>query len=526
MRLSNHKEVTMLKPHSPQASFYGTYLYDRIVPVDHLLRKINQVVDFSFIKELVQDKYSADFGRPAEDPEFMLRLCLLQYLYGDSDREVVANARLNLAYKYFLGLAVDEEVPDDSTLSYFRAIRLGEEKFRQIFEKLVLQCQDKGLVTGKRQIIDSTHIIADMAMNSLAGVIKLCRQNVLKSIEKQDTQKAEKLGLKTIKITQQDRFISKEDGLKAELAAATTLLDQVTKELRIKRLKVTPELQKDLGLLEKAVADRAEGTEDRLVSPVDPDARGGRKPSKSWVGYKGHMIIEEESEIITAIETTPANQDDGNELKILLNQQKENLSLVPAELLGDKGYDAGANLEFIEGEKITGYICLREANHIDPNFFTVNDFTYDEAKNTLTCPTGNTAPHYRKAVYHCKDQKRKGIVFEFNPEQCHHCELKPLCNNAKGGRQVYISYYEPLFEQMQARLSSEEGKQAYKQRYKIEQKVADLARYCGMRHCRYRTLQRAGIHTLLAAIASNVKRMARLLYHSIDKPLESLVMAS
>jgi transposase len=232
----------MLKPRSPQASFYGSYLYDRIVPIDHLLRKINQVVDFSFINELVKDRYTPDFGRPAEDPEFMLRLCLLQYLYGDSDREVVANARLNLAYKYFLGLAVDEEVPDDSTISYFRAIRLGEAKFRRVFEKIVQQCQEKGLVKGKRQIIDSTHIIANMAMNSLTGLIKLCRQNVLKTIDKQDARMAEKLGLKDIKFTQQDRFTPMEEGLKAELEAATALLDRVTEELRNQKLKVTPEL--------------------------------------------------------------------------------------------------------------------------------------------------------------------------------------------------------------------------------------------------------------------------------------------
>jgi transposase len=517
---------TVLKPRSPQTSFYGTYLYEKIVPADHLLRKINQAVDFSFIHELVQDRYSADFGRPAEDPEFMLRLCLLQYLYGDSDREVVANARLNLAYKYFLGLAVDEDVPDDSTISYFRAIRLGEVKFRQIFENLVQQCQEKGLVTGKRQIIDSTHMIADMAVNSLTGLIKLCRRNVLQSIEKQDTRIAEKLGLQDLKMNQQDRFTPREEGLKTELDAATTLLDQVTEELKNKKLKVTPELQKDLGLLEKAVADRDEGAEDKLVSPVDPDARGGKKPSKSWAGYKGHMLIEEESEIISAIETTPANRDDGSQLKPLLIQQKESLSLVPEELLGDKGYDAGANLEFMEGEEITGYISLREkANHMDPNFFTVNDFTYDEANNTLICPAGNTAPHYRKAIFHSKDQKRKGMVFEFSPQQCHHCELKPLCNKAKGGRQVYISYYDALFQQMQTRLSSEEGKQAYKQRYKIEQKVADLARWCGMRKCRYRTLPRAGIHTLLAAITSNVKKMARLLCPKSEKPPELAVVA-
>jgi transposase len=102
----------MLRPRSPQESFYGSYLYDRIVPPDHLLRKINAVVDFSFVHDLVKDRYTPDFGRPAEDPGFMLRLCLLQYLYGDSDRQVEENARVNLAYKYFLGLAVDEEPPD------------------------------------------------------------------------------------------------------------------------------------------------------------------------------------------------------------------------------------------------------------------------------------------------------------------------------------------------------------------------------------------------------------------------------
>ena len=120
----------MLKPKSPQESFYGSYLYDRIVPVDHLLRKINQVVDFSFVSQVLNDRYHPEIGRPAEDPEFMLRLCLLQYIYGDSDRQVVENARLNLAYKYFLGLAVDAEVPDYTTVSYFRVQRLGEEKFR------------------------------------------------------------------------------------------------------------------------------------------------------------------------------------------------------------------------------------------------------------------------------------------------------------------------------------------------------------------------------------------------------------
>jgi transposase len=79
IQVTKQQEVFMLKPKSPQESFYGSYLYDRIVPVDHLLRKINQVVDFSFVGQVLNDRYNPDIGRPAEDPEFMLRLCLLQW---------------------------------------------------------------------------------------------------------------------------------------------------------------------------------------------------------------------------------------------------------------------------------------------------------------------------------------------------------------------------------------------------------------------------------------------------------------
>ena len=106
-----------------------------------------------------------------------------------------------------------------------------------------------------------------------------------------------------------------------------------------------------MNLLEKAVADREDGAEDRLVSPVDPDARMGRKTSKHWAGYKGHVLVEEDSEIITAVETTPANKADGNQLKPLLDQQQEAYSLKPEELSADKAYDSGANLEMLDWKR-------------------------------------------------------------------------------------------------------------------------------------------------------------------------------
>ena len=507
----------MLKPKSPQESFYGSYLYDRIVPVDHLLRKINQVVDFSFTGQILKERYNPDIGRPAEDPEFMLRLCLLQYIYGDSDRQAVENARLNLAYKYFLGLAVDAEVPDYTTISYFRAQRLGEEKFRAVLEQIVRQCIDKGLVKGNRQIIDSTPVIANISSSSITGLVRKCRENVLATIEKQDTKIAESLGLKELQNANKVKFASAEEGLQKEIEAAGKLLDSVTAELRAKKISPTEELQKDLGLLEKAVADREKHAKDKLISPVDPDARLGKKTSTTWPGYKAHIVMEEETGIITGVETTPANATDGSQLKPLLKEQEKVHSIKPKELTGDKAYDWGENLEALESNQTIANISLsKQVNRNGAGYFTVDDFLYDPENIKLMCPAGHISTSRYNVVLYNYQLNKPGYAFQFKPSQCNACLLKAKCVKNRAGRRVYISYYEPYYRLARQRLATEEGKQAYRNRYKIEQKMADLTRYCGLRRCRYRGLDRAGIHTLLATTVCNIKRMVRLLWGKPD----------
>ena len=508
----------MLKPKSPQESFFGSYLYDRIVPVDHLLRKINQVVDFSFAGQILKDRYNPGIGRPAEDPEFMLRLCLLQYIYSDSDRQVVENARINLAYKYFLGLAVDAKVPDYTTISYFRVQRLGEEKFRAVLDQIVRQCIDKGLVKGNRQIIDSTPIRANVSLSSITGLVRKCRENVLKTIEKQDPMVAESLGLTDLQNAKKAKPASAEEGLQKEIKAAGELLDSVTVELRAKRISPTEELKKDLGLLGKAVADREENAKDKLISPVDPDARQGKKTSTTWLGYKAHIIIEEETGIITGVETTPANATDGSQLKPLLKEQEEAHSIRPQELTADKAYDWGENLESLAGKKIIANIGLsKQANHRNgAGFFTVDDFLYDPENIKLMCPAGHISTSCYQVVLYNYQLNKPGYAFQFKPSLCNVCSLKAKCVKNRAGRRIHISYYEPYYRLARQRLATEEGKQAYRNRYRIEQKMADLTRYCGLRRCRYRGLDRAHIHTLLATTACNIKRMVKLLWGRPD----------
>jgi hypothetical protein len=124
------------------------------------------------------------------------------------------------------------------------------------------------------------------------------------------------------------------------------------------------------------------------------------------------------------------------------------------------------------------------------------------------CPAGHISTScYSEILYNYKP----GYAFQFRASLCNVCPLKAKCVKNDQGRRVFISYYEPYFRMARERLATEEGQQAYHNRYRIEQKVADLARYCGLRKCRYRGLGRAGIHTLLAATVCNIKRMVKLL---------------
>jgi IS5 family transposase len=149
----------MLRVKSSQLSFYGNHIYDRVIPKDHFLKLLNKAVDFSFVNELCRDAYTPDFGRPAYGPEMMFKIIFLQFLYDVSDRRIEEEVNFNLVLKWFVGLAVDESPPDSSSLTRFRD-RLGEELFTNIFNQIVEIAREKGLVSDRLSIVDSTDVKA------------------------------------------------------------------------------------------------------------------------------------------------------------------------------------------------------------------------------------------------------------------------------------------------------------------------------------------------------------------------------
>lgn len=149
-----------------ESLFYYFRLEDQI-PEDHLLRLIDQHVDLSFVRERLRSSYSAT-GRPSIDPEVLLRLLLVGYLYGmTSERRLLEEVKMHLAYRWFTRLNFGEEIPDHSTFSKNRHGRFRQSGvFREVFEEIVRRCLEAGLVAGKNLAVDGTLVAADASRQS------------------------------------------------------------------------------------------------------------------------------------------------------------------------------------------------------------------------------------------------------------------------------------------------------------------------------------------------------------------------
>lgn len=156
---------------------YEFVLLDELVKEDHLLRKINKYIDFDFIYDLVEDKYCLDNGRPSVDPVVLFKMSLLQALYGiRSERELVDEIHHNMAYRWFLGFGIKDKIPSHSIFSMNRKRRFKDtDIYDQIFNKIVDQAKEHGLIDGKILYTDSTHIKANASLSKFENqeVIKV-----------------------------------------------------------------------------------------------------------------------------------------------------------------------------------------------------------------------------------------------------------------------------------------------------------------------------------------------------------------
>lgn len=181
----------MLGKNSGQIDVFDHLIFEKLIPKDHLLVKIDSIVDFKFVYDKVVNKYSP-LGRSSKDPEMMLKILVLEYLYKLSDVQVVNRIKTDVAFRWFLKLSIDDTVPDDTTISHFRVKRLGEEDFEEFFNEIVRQCIEKDLIKTKRYMIDSTDVAANANYPSDKKIIRNAYKNVIKEVRKFDEDLAKK----------------------------------------------------------------------------------------------------------------------------------------------------------------------------------------------------------------------------------------------------------------------------------------------------------------------------------------------
>jgi IS5 family transposase len=279
-----------------QATFvYGPDIYDKLVPRDHILYRINQQIDFSFVNEACKDLYSLDQGRIVENmPELMFRSAIVQYLNNYSDRDM-EQARYNLIVKWFIGIPVEDSSYDHSALGDFRD-RLGEERWKKLFFLVLKQIEDAGFAKGT-QYVDATHVIANIAIPGAIGLIRQGIKTLMEEIEKVDLELYKELGGKKTADKKEKIHILKPEEKKKKLV-------EVVEEARAIRNKAeileSPAVKQKIDQLNQIlnenieekdgqVQKKKEHVKDKLVSLVDIDAKHGAKSDeKTFTGYKGN----------------------------------------------------------------------------------------------------------------------------------------------------------------------------------------------------------------------------------------------
>jgi len=323
----------LMQPGIPISPYLA--LYDIIVPPDHKLRKIKQLVDFSFVYDELKKNYCMDNGRGAIDPIRMFKYLFLKATYNLSDLDLVERTRCDLSFKYFLDMAPEENVIDSSSLTKFRKQRLKNMDILDLLiGKTVSIALEKGIITGKAIIVDSTHTKARYNSRSHHDALFERVNSLWQTIRLIDREKASQLPIRP----QTDSSISD------VLQYSEELLKIVYAD---ERLQQYPGILEKMHILEETVADTLGN---RCIS-ADSEAKIGHKTSdSSFYGYKTHIAMTEER-IITAAIVTTGERADGKQLQELI-EKSEAAGVDIEEVIGDMAYSERKNQQYTEGKKI------------------------------------------------------------------------------------------------------------------------------------------------------------------------------
>lgn len=486
-------------------------VFDAVVRRDHPLRLALQVIDFSALRRRVVSFYSdKPVGRRPIEPLVMIKLEMLMYRDRLSDRQVIERAATDMSYRLFLGLRLQDELPDPSTLTYFRA-RLGEEGYRELFTEVVVQAKSAGVLKERLRITDCTHLIADMATPATLELLAQIRNRLLTSAAVFDSERVvgERLRLVSLRETTKDLSVAQ------RLAARVTHCRELVGWMNTLTPPADPDnsawqrFQQDLALLSKVLGESADPQAgDKTRSAVDPDARRGRHGA-FYDGYRTSTVMDADSEIITNVDVQPANSDEAAAIPALIRQEETALGTdVQSLSIDGAGFNGPVLRELQDPDGLNLNVIVPAKREPETNLFTPDQFLKSEDGLVVTCPASQTS---QSRQY---DKTQHATIYRFAATTCASCPLLAQCMAkapAKMGRTVRKNDYEAEHQQARAKAETEEYQAVRREHPAIERKQAEMIRQHGGRRARYRGLPKVRCQMLMTALVTNVKRLVKLL---------------
>lgn len=301
----------MLRDKNNQLSIYSI-LYNKI-PENHILKLIEKAVDFSFVTSLLEKSYNKYYGRPAKDPEMMIKLLVLQYLYNLSDEKVIEEASLNIAHLWFLGVNPNDELPHPSLLAKFRVHRLQDVTLDEIIVEIVKQCVEKGIIKDTSISIDATHTEANTFKAVPERVMKRLAKKIFKTYEEESGELPENI----------DQNIPDYKKIENHKEAKQTMKDYLEKEIeKVQKIVIQEKNPKTIKVLQNAreILKDPKFIEQRGArSLVDQEARVGHKSkTEHFFGYKTEFTMTTGDRIITAVVIESGEYVDGTNFNKLI----------------------------------------------------------------------------------------------------------------------------------------------------------------------------------------------------------------
>ena len=467
-------------------------LYNLIIPKENILRKINELIDFSFIYDELLNKYCLNNGRNAESPIRMFKYLLLKSIYTLSDVDVVERSRFDMSFKYFLEMAPEEDVINPSSLTKFRKLRLKDtDLLNLLIGKTVAIAIDKGIIKSKSIIVDATHTLSRSNPFSALEVLRERSKLLRKTVYQFDEEFKSKMPSKNV-----------ENDLNKELAYCKELEKSIENEPSLSSI---PAVKEKLNLLKETANDTGE----QLVFSKDTDAKTGHKSADSpFFGYKTHLAMSEER-IITAAVVTSGEKGDGPELPKFLKISQENGMDVEA-IIGDAAYSGKENLKIARDQSIK--IVAKLNPSITQGFRKDQDrFDYNKDADRFVCPAGHLAT--RKARQNKKNVGKNQVdVYYFDIEKCRLCPMREGCYKDGAKSKTYsVSIKSELHQDQMDFQESDYYREKSKQRYKIEAKNSELKNAHGYGKATSYGLENMQMQGAMAIFAVNLKRILKLI---------------